>query len=98
MVEREPSAVVALMQGSYITYGGKRLMAIPPGQGMVIDPTGTFSTTDPRSDVWSLLPIPSSELRCRQDGPAPPAASIGWVVAAARRRPVHRVDAHCGCS
>ena len=49
-------------QGAYITYGGKRLMAITPGQGMIIDPTGDFSRTDNDSDVWRMLPIPSSEL------------------------------------
>jgi hypothetical protein len=39
-------------------------MAITPGQGMIIDPTGSFSSTDPRSDVWSYLPIPTSEPPC----------------------------------
>jgi hypothetical protein len=31
---------------------------------MIIDPTGSFSSTDPRSDVWSYLPIPTSEPPC----------------------------------
>ncbi len=58
------------MQGSYITYGGRRLMAITPGQGMIIDPTGTFSSTDPDSDVWNYLPIPTSEPWCCRGGDA----------------------------
>jgi hypothetical protein len=49
------------MQGAHIMFGGNRLMAIAPGQGMVIDPTGNFSAAFPDCDVWRLLPIPTSE-------------------------------------
>jgi hypothetical protein len=49
------------VQGAYITFGGKRLMAVTPGQGVVVDPSGDFSASDPDSDVWRMLPIPSSE-------------------------------------
>jgi hypothetical protein len=48
---------------------------------MIIEPASGFSSTDPRSDVWALLPIPPSERqRCRAGASA---ASVAQTSSAA---------------